>query len=103
MVLLRWFIYVLLLIVLVMFTVVNARMVTLSFFPLPYEVDMPFYLVMLIVFLVGVMVSNMIAYGDKAVLRSGVRKKDKAIRKLEKEIESLRKEQSEHILIEKMS
>lgn len=85
--LLKTLFIVLILITCVTFTVVNAQIITLSFYPFPYEIDMPLYILMLILLALGAILGNILTYGKRISLYNNLRKKEKQLRKLEEEIE----------------
>lgn len=73
-----------LLLLLVTFMVVNRQQVTVSFYPLPFEIETRVFLVIILFFLLGMLV-GFLAFSKSMITKSISNFKDKSkIKKLEK-------------------
>ncbi len=88
--LIHWLVTVPLALVLVVFAVDNRAMVNVSFWPTPFEIDMPFYLVVLAALLAGFLLGELTAWVNGGKKRREAREKGRRVRELESELETLR-------------
>lgn len=72
------------------FAIVNRQAVTLSFFPLPYDVSMPQFLFAILCFALGVVVAGMISSVKMAKLRHRFSHEHKRAVALENELQGIK-------------
>ena len=75
---------------LVAFCVANRHVITLSFFPIPYELSLPTYLFTIILFLLGYAVSSLFASIKRAKQSYALSKKERTITALQNEVSGLK-------------
>ena len=88
--LIHWLVTVPLALVLVVFAVDNRATVNVNFWPTPFEIDMPFYLVVLAALLIGFLLGELTAWINGGKKRRVAREKGRRVRELESELEALR-------------
>jgi uncharacterized integral membrane protein len=88
--LIRWLVTAPLALVLVVFAVSNRETVSVTFWPTPFEIDMPLYLVVLAALLLGFLLGQFIAWINGGKKRREARDKARRVRELESEVENLR-------------
>ena len=88
--LIHWLVTVPLALVLVVFVVDNRATVNVSFWPTPFEIGMPFYLVVLAALLIGFLLGELTAWINGGKKRREAREKGRRVRDLESELEAHR-------------
>jgi len=86
----KWLFLLLLTLLLVVFIVVNRHSVAISLFPLPYEVQLPAYLFVLIFFLCGFFMSWLFMSTRRTTSSLALKQCKKRIEALENELRGLR-------------
>ena len=82
----KWFILIILGIVLLVFMLSNRGAVTISLYPLPYEIDMPLFLVFVAVFLLGLFFGGIVGRWRGFALRHRLKEAELRISALKKEV-----------------
>jgi uncharacterized integral membrane protein len=88
--LIHWLVTAPLALVLVVFAVSNRETVSVTFWPTPFEIDAPLYLVALVALLIGFLLGELTAWINGGKKRREAREKSKRVRGLEGELEALR-------------
>ena len=86
--LIHWLVTAPLALVLVVFAVSNREMVSVTFWPTPFEIDAPLYLVALVALLIGFLLGELTAWINGGKKRREAREKSKRVRGLEGELEA---------------
>ena len=88
----RWLLVLLFSVILILLAVANRHDVTLSSYPLPYEITLPVYLFVLVFFLAGFAMATLTK--SLFALKKGhdIRKQKQQIEALRNEVEGLRSE-----------
>lgn len=89
-VLFKWLVILLVTLALIVFAVVNRSVVTISLFPLPYEMALPLYLFVLIFFLCGFCIAWLLVSARRAGDAMTARRYKRRIDALENELRGLR-------------
>jgi putative membrane protein len=76
--------------VLVVFAVSNRATVSVTFWPTPFEIDLPLYLVVLVALLLGFLLGQLTAWINGGKKRREAREKGRRVRELESELEASR-------------
>jgi uncharacterized integral membrane protein len=88
--LIRWLVTAPLALVLAVFAISNRETVSVTFWPTPFEIDMPLYLVVLAALLLGFLIGQFAGWINAGKHRRNAREKTKRVRDLESEVETLR-------------
>lgn len=79
----------------VIFAVSNLHRVTLSLWPLPFQVEAPVFLIALAGIVVGILAGGAIAWLGQRVWRRRARQLERRVARLEKNVTSLQKERDQ--------
>ncbi len=79
----------------VVFAVSNLQRVTLSLWPLPFELEAPLFLIGLAGIVVGILAGGAIAWVGQRVWRRRARQLERRIARLEKDLSALQKERDQ--------
>lgn len=90
--LLSWLIGLPVAVVAILFAVVNRHAVQVGLWPLPWQVNLPLYLLVLGALAVGLIVGGVIVWVSSGKVRSRARREGRRARALEREVEALRDE-----------
>jgi uncharacterized integral membrane protein len=88
--LIHWLVTAPLALVLVVFAVSNRATVSVTFWPTPFEIDLPLYLVVLAALLAGFLLGQLTAWINGGKRRREARERGRRVRGLESELEALR-------------
>ena len=76
----------------IVFAVANRQLVTLSFFPLPYAVEMPIFLFSMVCFTLGIMMAGLLFSARSIKSRRLYRSEHKRVMALENELAGVKAE-----------
>jgi len=83
---LRWVLIGLLALILVIFAIDNRQVITLSLWPLPFELSTGLYLVVLLALLLGFLLGELVAWMNGRRWRREARLKARRVEELEREL-----------------